>query len=129
MLHELEDGDLFDLRFIVDSYKSNSIQPLLDYRLNDKTMFNYEDASDLTSILFGLKKWSDFVPERRRRNEEYSGESCSDIDEMVDVHQRPQRNKIFVNNNKPRADYTRPEQKEIVDYLVRCYFSTIFTIT
>ena len=125
MLHELEDGDLFDLQFIVDSYNSNSIKLLRDYRLNEKTMFNYEDAADVTSILFGLKKWSDFVPERRsRRNDEYSGESCSDIDEMIseiDI-QRPQRNKVLANNNKPRADYTRPEQKEIVNYLVRCYF-------
>jgi hypothetical protein len=127
MLHELEDGDLFDLQFIIDSYNCNSIMPLRDYRLNERTMFNYEDASDVNAILFGIKKWSDFVPERRRRNNEYSGESCSDIDDLIDETdiQRPNRNKVSVNNNKPRADYTRTEQREIVDYLVSCNFHSL----
>ena len=78
-LHRPKDGDLFDLNFIGDSYEANSIQPLANYRLNQDTMYNYINASDLTNILFGIKKWSDFLPEPNRekirieRTDDYSG--------------------------------------------------------
>ena len=107
------------MTFIEDSYQSNSIKLLADYRLNKDS---YIDPSELTNILFGIKKWSDFLPEptkqtqRQQRADDYSGESCSDIDEMISVSAIGRRTTIPI--NKIRADYTKPEQREIVAYLV-----------
>ena len=84
-------------------------------------MYNYIAPSELTDILYGIKKWSDFLPEPTRqtqgeRADDYSGESCSDIDEMISESAIARRPNIPI--NKIRADYTKPEQKEIVAYLV-----------
>jgi hypothetical protein len=46
-LLDVEDGDFFDVKFIVDSVEANTLKPLLDYRLNRTTAFTYSGADEL----------------------------------------------------------------------------------
>jgi hypothetical protein len=68
-------------------------------------------------VLFGLKKWSDFERRKPTRSEDYSGESCSDIEDPEPTGQRPVATQAAW-SNKGRVDYTSTEQRKIVAYLV-----------
>jgi hypothetical protein len=54
-LLEADDGDFFDLQFVVDSYTDDIIKPLLNYRLKRSTKYLYKSNEDLLCIMYGVK--------------------------------------------------------------------------
>jgi len=56
------------------------------YRVPKETKFGVQNGNQVLQVLRGQKKWSDFIPRRKRHrffeNTEMSGESCSEIEEI-----------------------------------------------
>ena len=125
---DLEDGDFYDVQFVIDSFTDKEIKPLRRYRRNSDTKFRY-DEDGLNELLFGLKKWRDFQSKQQRLasflNNDDSGESCSDIEVDEDAGNSG-RNVPNIFSRQYRSEYTKPEQFEIVAYLVTFHESFLF---
>ena len=100
--------EMFDHRYILDCIYENTILPnMLDYRVTRRThSFKSFDPLD---ILHGYSKWSDLETVTQ-------GEAVSDIEEFVEDESSAQPQKSPVKNYKI---YSRKNQEEIVQYLVR----------